>query len=52
MTSPVFETVAQIADRERKKAIRLRDDTAAVVAALVQAWAQHMDRKGGGPNSS
>lgn len=47
MANPILQTVAEVANRERKKAIRRGDDVAAVVAALVQTWAQNLDKEGG-----
>jgi hypothetical protein len=39
MTSPILETVVDVARRERKRAVRNSDYAWAIVTALVETWA-------------
>ena len=50
MTNPILEAIAEIAQKERKNAVKDGDYGWAVFSALVEAWAQNVDRKGGGQN--
>lgn len=47
MTNPVLETIADIAKAERKSAVKDKDYGWAVVAALVEHWAETAAREGG-----
>jgi hypothetical protein len=46
MPNPVLETIAEIAKAERKNAVKEGDYGWAVVAALVESWAQNAGQPG------
>jgi hypothetical protein len=46
MSNPLLETIAEIAKVERKNAVKEGDYGWAVVAALVESWAQDADWEG------
>jgi len=48
MSNPVLETIAEIAKTERRSALKERDYSWAVVAALVESWARRANQAGGG----
>ena len=52
MNNPILEAIAEIAQKERKSAVKDGDYGWAVLSALVEAWVQNVDRKGGGHSPS